>query len=53
MEGIETCYGEILMFLKVDGAYSFCKNSKREIVHLSAMAEVEIVSQEEFESASL
>jgi len=35
--------GEILDFKKIDGMYSFCKNSKGEIVHLVAWADVELV----------
>ena len=36
--------GEVLDFYHIDGAYSYCKNSKGEVVHLSATTEVEIVN---------
>jgi hypothetical protein len=34
---------EILEFSHVDGMYSYCKNSKGEVVHLAAWSEVEII----------
>ena len=34
---------DILQFIKIDGMYSLCKNSKGEFVHLVAWAEVELI----------
>lgn len=34
---------DILEFSHVDGMYSYCKNSKGEVVHLVAWSEVEII----------
>ena len=37
---------DILEFSHIDGMYSYCKNSKGEVVHLVAWAEVEIIENE-------
>lgn len=37
---------EVLSFGHIDGMYSYCTNSKGEVVHLVAWAEVEIVQHE-------
>ena len=34
---------DILEFSRIDGMYSHCKNSKGEVVHLVAWAEVEVL----------
>ena len=35
---------EVYYFDHIDGMYSYCLNSKKEIVHLAAFTEVEIVN---------
>jgi hypothetical protein len=37
---------DILEFSHIDGMYSYCKNSKGEVVHLAAWTEVEIIEDE-------
>lgn len=39
--------GEILFFDHVDGMYSYCTNSRGQVVHLAAWTEVEIIEEEE------
>ena len=36
---------DIILFSHVDGMYSHCRNSKGDVVHLAAWAEVEIVER--------
>lgn len=39
--------GDVLYFVHIDGAYSFCKDMRGNIVHLAAWADVELASTEE------
>lgn len=39
--GIE--FSDIIEFHHIDGMYSYCKNSKGEVIHPAAWTEVEIV----------
>lgn len=34
-----------LMFYHIDGMYSYCKDSKEQVIHLAAWTEVEIVNE--------
>ena len=40
---IPITFDEELFFYYLDGMYSYCKNSKGQVVHLAAYTEVEIV----------
>jgi len=43
--GIPSSVGETYFLNSIDGMYSLCLNSKREIVHLAAWSDVEITKE--------